>query len=91
MAFEGRPHQHANPTGLVGVRCSPSAAGRRLGILACMNTQTYTQRAQARPRPRIAVVTMGVKLGDETRGYTRFRVLSEMLVEQGFDVDLITS
>ena len=46
-----------------------------------MNTQTYTQRAQARPRPRIAVVTMGVKLGDETRGYTRFRVLSEMLVE----------
>ena len=56
-----------------------------------MNTQTYTQRAQARPRPRIAVVTMGVKLGDETRGYTRFRVLSEMLVEQGFDVDLITS
>ena len=56
-----------------------------------MNTQTYTQRAQARPRPRIAVITMGVKLGDETRGYTRFRVLSEMLVEQGFDVDLITS
>ena len=56
-----------------------------------MNTQTYTQRAQARPRLRIAVVTMGVKLGDETRGYTRFRVLSEMLVEQGFDVDLITS
>ena len=56
-----------------------------------MNTQTYTQRAQARPRRRIAVVTMGVKLGDETRGYTRFRFLSEMLVEQGFDVDLITS
>ena len=61
-------HQRANPTGLVGVRCSPSAAGRGLGILACMNTQTYTQRAQTRPRPRIAVVTMGVKLGDETRG-----------------------
>ncbi len=34
---------------------------------------------------------MGVKLGDETRGYTRFRFLSELLVKQGFDVDLITS
>ena len=42
-------------------------------------------------RRRIAVVTMGVKLGDETRGYTRFRFLSELLVSQGFDVDLITS
>lgn len=43
------------------------------------------------PRPRIAVVTMGVKLGDETRGYTRFRFLSELLVREGFDVDLYTS
>ncbi len=43
------------------------------------------------PRPRIAVVTMGVKLGDETRGYTRFRFLSELLVCEGFDVDLYTS
>ena len=34
---------------------------------------------------------MGVKLGDETRGYTRFRKLSEMLVAHGFEVDLITS
>lgn len=34
---------------------------------------------------------MGVKLGDETRGYTRFRFLSEMLVREGFEVDLITS
>ncbi|WP_241157279.1 glycosyltransferase family 4 protein [Adlercreutzia sp. ZJ242] len=42
-------------------------------------------------RPRIAVVTMGVKLGDETRGYTRFRFLSELLVREGFDVDLFTS
>ena len=33
-------------------------------------------------RRRIAVVTMGVKLGDETRGYTRFRFLSELLVSQ---------
>lgn len=41
--------------------------------------------------PRIAVVTMGVKLGDEVRGYTRFRFLSELLASQGFDVDLITS
>ncbi|MCL1797127.1 MAG: glycosyltransferase family 4 protein [Eggerthellaceae bacterium] len=39
----------------------------------------------------IAVVTMGVKLGGETRGYTRFRTIAEMLVEQGFRVDLITT
>lgn len=40
---------------------------------------------------KIAVVTMGVKLGDETRGYTRFRFLSELLASEGFEVDLITS
>ena len=34
---------------------------------------------------------MGVKLGDETRGYTRFRKISEMLVRYGFYVDLITT
>ncbi|HIT45713.1 MAG TPA: glycosyltransferase family 4 protein [Candidatus Aphodovivens excrementavium] len=34
---------------------------------------------------------MGVKLGDETRGYTRFRFLSELLVKQGFEVELFTS
>ena len=34
---------------------------------------------------------MGVKLGDETRGYTRFRFLSELLAREGFEVDLITS
>lgn len=34
---------------------------------------------------------MGVKLGDETRGYTRFRFLSELLAREGFAVDLITS
>lgn len=44
-----------------------------------------------RPRRRIAVVTMGVKLADETRGYTRFRYLSELLVREGFDVELFTS
>lgn len=43
------------------------------------------------PRKRIAVVTMGVKLGDEQRGYTRFKFLSELLVREGFVVDLITS
>lgn len=40
---------------------------------------------------RLAIVTMGVKLGDETRGYTRFRFLSEYLANAGFQVDLITS
>lgn len=39
----------------------------------------------------IAVVTMGVKLGDEARGYTRFKFLSELLVSLGYQVDLITS
>lgn len=34
---------------------------------------------------------MGVKLGDETRGYTRFRKIAEMLAAAGFEVDLITS
>lgn len=42
-------------------------------------------------KPRVAVVTMGVKLGDETRGYTRFRFIAELLAQEGFDVDLITS
>ncbi len=49
-------------------------------------------KAPKRNRPRrIAVVTQGVKLGDETRGYTRFRFLCELLAAQGFEVDLITS
>lgn len=49
------------------------------------------RRVPAVPRKHLAVVTMGVKLGDETRGYTRFRFLSGFLVQQGFEVDLITS
>lgn len=40
---------------------------------------------------RIAVVTLGVKLADEVRGYTRFRKIAEMLAAAGFEVDLITS
>ena len=46
---------------------------------------------RTRPRKHLAIVTMGVKLGDETRGYTRFRFLSELLAREGFEVDLITS
>lgn len=42
-------------------------------------------------KKKIAVVTMGVKLGAETKGYDRFKTLSAMLVEAGFDVDLITT
>ena len=45
----------------------------------------------ASKQKHIAIVTMGVKLADETRGYTRFRSIAEMLVSQGFKVDLITS
>ena len=55
-----------------------------------MDTLSNTHHAPAR-KQRIAVVTMGVKLGDETRGYTRFRFLSELLVREGFDVTLFTS
>lgn len=44
-----------------------------------------------RKKKHIAIVTMGVKLGDETKGYTRFRFLAEMLAAEGFRVDLITS
>mgnify|MGYP004717011603 FL=1 len=55
-----------------------------------MNTLSNTHHASA-CKQRIAVVTMGVKLGDETRGYTRFRFLSELLVREGFDVTLFTS
>ena len=54
----------------------------------------FDERARRRHKVehhRLAVVTMGVKLGNETRGYTRFRKLSEMLVEAGFEVDLITT
>ena len=47
--------------------------------------------AQPKTDKRIAILTMGVKLGDETRGYTRFRFLSEFLVGKGYKVDLITT
>ncbi len=40
---------------------------------------------------KIAIVTMGVKLANETRGYTRFRFLAEFLVGKGYNVDLITT
>lgn len=39
---------------------------------------------------KIAVITMGVKLNNE-KGYTRFKFLSETLVDAGYDVDLITT
>jgi glycosyltransferase involved in cell wall biosynthesis len=34
---------------------------------------------------------MGVKLGSETRGYTRFLSVAQVLADAGFEVDLITS
>lgn len=40
---------------------------------------------------RIAVITMGVKLGKETKGYTRFVSVCEALRAAGFEVDLITT
>lgn len=52
--------------------------------------ESRSHRTSRRKR-RVAIVTMGVKLGDEKRGYTRFRFLAQALVNGGFDVDLITS
>ena len=40
---------------------------------------------------RIAVITMGVKLGDESKGYTRFLSVAQTLSDAGFDVTLVTS
>lgn len=40
---------------------------------------------------RIAVITMGVKLGKETKGYTRFVSVCEALRAAEFEVDLITT
>jgi glycosyltransferase involved in cell wall biosynthesis len=40
---------------------------------------------------RVAVITTGVKLGNEEKGYTRFLSLSKQLATAGFEVDLITS
>ena len=90
---EFRANSQRSPRARMVVRCLPLAPRRMtcvIAILVRMNTQRNTTRA-AGQRKRIAVVTMGVKLGDETRGYTRFRFLSEMLTQHGFDVDLITS
>jgi glycosyltransferase involved in cell wall biosynthesis len=44
-----------------------------------------------KPGARIGIITMGVKLLGETRGYTRYWSLATMLAEAGFEVDLITS
>lgn len=45
----------------------------------------------AETQQHIAIWTQGVKLPGEVRGYTRFRKIAEMLVEAGYEVDLITS
>lgn len=55
-------------------------------------SDAYESAGERLARPaRIAIVTQGVKLGEETRGYTRFRFLAELLAHEGFEVDLITS
>ena len=71
----------------------PPSPERTLGILTFMHGYyTYPDgESTAARKPRVAVVTQGVKLPGEERGYTRFRFLSELLAREGFDVDLITS
>ena len=69
------------------------------GIIAAMKGYyTYREPGEganglscATRAKRIAVVTQGVKLPGEVRGYTRFRIIAEVLAEAGFAVDLITS
>lgn len=78
----------------VADRSETHPASERLVPAASSDKQTRTPQRRVAPgtKPkRLAVVTMGVKLGDETRGYTRFRFLAGFLVEQGFEVDLITT
>ncbi len=48
-------------------------------------------RGRSRMSNRVAVITMGVKLGHEAKGYTRFLSVCQTLREAGFEVDLITS
>ena len=68
-----------------------TAAAQNAGPASASDAGMRQQAPSAAHTPRLAVVTMGVKLGDETRGYTRFRFLAGFLAEQGFQVDLITS
>lgn len=59
---------------------------------ATATTSLPSRSARTKRAPKhIAIVTMGVKLGEEKRGYTRFRFLAELLTQEGFEVDLITS
>lgn len=50
----------------------------------------FDTTAAARREKLIAVVTQGVKLGNETRRYTPYRLIAQALAEAGFGVDLIT-
>jgi glycosyltransferase involved in cell wall biosynthesis len=45
----------------------------------------------SKTRARIAVISMGVKLGREDKGYTRFLTIAEQLCDAGFEVALITT
>jgi glycosyltransferase involved in cell wall biosynthesis len=56
-----------------------------------MSESAVPHGPQVERRQRIAVITMGVMLGDEVKGYTRFRTIAEMLVAAGYEVDLITT
>ncbi|MDR2491897.1 MAG: glycosyltransferase family 4 protein [Coriobacteriales bacterium] len=68
----------------------PSESTRRDALRAarqpCATPVPHSQAA-----PRVAVITMGVKLGAETKGYTRFLTIAEQLAGAGLSVELITS
>ena len=61
------------------------------GIFNNSEEEGFVSGRAASGKPRIAVITMGVKLGDETKGYTRFLSVCETLASAGYDVELITS
>lgn len=86
----GRPRQP--PSYKTGLSLPISSHAWYNGTIMETNPTSTVQGCQRlHAAKRIAIVTMGVKLGDETRGYTRFRFLAELLVREGFTVDLITS
>ncbi len=62
-----------------------------IALMKQMDLQHSSHTSTSSCAGRIAVVTMGVKLGDETRGYTRFLFLATLLAKEGFDTTLITT
>ena len=98
-SFQHSERDHAGDSGFAAPASPRQAGSGASAPLRQVGSGTPARLRHAGSAPasrrgagkRIAVVTMGVKLGNETRGYTRFRFLSELLVREGFEVELFTS